>query len=284
LGEVNKETHILEEGFFTRISWTAIFSGVTTMLVLIVLFTLLGVGLGAGVIDPLEKRNPFEGLGVGSLVWMMLTMLLAALAGGWMTAHNLSPAQRDAQAAMVHGFLTWATKALIVLVLFAAVIGLGSSHATPLQVAQMQEKGSAEIQEMRRDVRQMVLSMPPSSDKSRKFWSIMEQLIEKGALDPAERADVVTVLSQNPRMTRDEARAMVDRWERRYSHASQRAEENELLLRKAGEEAAGFVSRGALSAFFALLLGALSAILGAWLYVVVEERRRGFSRKATVTI
>ena len=75
---------------------------------------------------------------------------------------------------------------------------------------------------------------------------------------------------------------MVDRWERRYGTLAQQFAAQEPALREAGEVAAARVSQGALGAFFALLLGALATMLGAWLYILVEDRRRGFSRRAAV--
>src|SRR5690349_3644176 len=56
-------------GLARRISWSAIFAGVAVTLGVSLLLALLGAGLGAGSINPMQESNPFEGLGKASMLW-----------------------------------------------------------------------------------------------------------------------------------------------------------------------------------------------------------------------
>ncbi|NJK87521.1 MAG: hypothetical protein HC906_17600 [Bacteroidales bacterium] len=65
-----------------RISWGAIFAGALVMLVVMMLLSLLGIGIGAGTINPLSEQQPLEGLGTGTVVWWIISNLIAVLLAG----------------------------------------------------------------------------------------------------------------------------------------------------------------------------------------------------------
>lgn len=54
-----------------RISWSAVFAGVLVATVTQLVLTLLGIGLGLSTIDPVQERNPTEGLGSGLVSGML---------------------------------------------------------------------------------------------------------------------------------------------------------------------------------------------------------------------
>src|SRR6185437_16931187 len=53
-----------------RLSWGAIFAGVFMTLVTAIMLSLLGIGVGAGSIEPLKEQQPLSGLGIGTLIWL----------------------------------------------------------------------------------------------------------------------------------------------------------------------------------------------------------------------
>src|SRR5436189_1106352 len=65
-----------------RISWGAIIAGVVVALVVQMVFSLLGMGIGMGAIDPMDT-NPVQGLGIGALVWWVASMLISLFTGGY---------------------------------------------------------------------------------------------------------------------------------------------------------------------------------------------------------
>jgi hypothetical protein len=99
-------------GFSRRISWSAVLAGVVAALGTCMLLALLGMGLGASTVNPLEESNPLAGLGAGAAIWLAITGLLAFFAGGWVAGYA-SGWRATRTDALIHGFLTWAVASLL---------------------------------------------------------------------------------------------------------------------------------------------------------------------------
>ncbi len=108
-------------GFIKRISWSAVFAGVLIAIIIQIMFSLLGVGIGLSTLDFAEERNPAAGLGIGSGIWYGLTLLLALFAGGWV-AGRLSSAPRSFDG-IIHGLLTWSLTTLLTLYFISSTVG-----------------------------------------------------------------------------------------------------------------------------------------------------------------
>jgi hypothetical protein len=99
-------------GLAGRISWSAIFAGAAVTLAVSLLLALLGAGLGASSINPLQQGNPFEGLGKGAIIWLVISGIVAFFAGGWTAAYG-SGWITTRRESLVHGFVTWAVTSLV---------------------------------------------------------------------------------------------------------------------------------------------------------------------------
>src|SRR5688572_14890487 len=89
-----------------RISWGAIFAGLTAAVIIQMLLTLLGVGIGAATINPLQEQAPGEGLGIGAAIWFFASSLIAMYVGGRVAGRfSNAPTRHDR---MMHGIFTWA--------------------------------------------------------------------------------------------------------------------------------------------------------------------------------
>ena len=77
--EVYAESTVLNPAasLVRRVSWGAIFAGLVVTIVIQLTLTLLGVAIGAATIDPLRERNPAEGLGVSSAIWLTVSALIS---------------------------------------------------------------------------------------------------------------------------------------------------------------------------------------------------------------
>lgn len=106
---------------FKRISWGAVFAGVVIALTVQLCLSLLGLGIGMGTINPTEESNPFSGLGTGSLIWWVVSMLIALFAGGWV-AGRLAGIPRTFDS-VLHGVLTWSVFTLLSFYLLTTTIG-----------------------------------------------------------------------------------------------------------------------------------------------------------------
>lgn len=104
-----------------RISWAAIFGGALIALGIQLLLSLLGLGIGSGAVDPLKEKNPMDGLGMGALIWWIITFLIALFAGGWVSG-RLSGAAHKFES-VLHGVLTWVIFVLFNIYLLTSAAG-----------------------------------------------------------------------------------------------------------------------------------------------------------------
>jgi len=110
------------------VSWGAILAGAATFAALSLALLVLGVGLGLTIISPWSDDGVSAStLGFSSIVWLILTQLIAAGCGGylagrlcarWSETHAGKVCFRD----VAHGFLTWAIATLLVAVLAETAI------------------------------------------------------------------------------------------------------------------------------------------------------------------
>lgn len=116
-----------------QVSWGAIFAGVVVALVVQVLLTMLGVGIGVATLDPGSGDNPAAStFSVVTGLWYVVSGILAAFAGGYIAARMSGKA--SATTGALHGLTTWAFTTLIVLYLTPAVV-LGHSWGASVAMA-----------------------------------------------------------------------------------------------------------------------------------------------------
>src|SRR4051812_15556841 len=89
---------------FRRVSWAAVFAGVVITLVVQALLTLLGLGIGAAKIEPLQQSDPTKGLGIGAAIWFLVSTLIAVYIGSWVAAWISGGSKPER---MLHGLLSW---------------------------------------------------------------------------------------------------------------------------------------------------------------------------------
>ncbi len=101
-----------EAGF--NVSWSSIIAGVVTFFASLAVLSLIGNAIGFGVVEP-TASDPFSGVGTGVLVWTVVTMVLAFMAGGFVAGIA------SRRVGVLHGFLTWATSVLLLLVMLTVI-------------------------------------------------------------------------------------------------------------------------------------------------------------------
>jgi hypothetical protein len=104
-----------------QISWAAVFAGALIAIGIQLLLALLGIGIGAGTVDPQAERNPMAGMGTGALIWWIVSFLLSLFAGGWVAGRLTGTRNRFNDS--VHGVLTWVVFVLINLWLLTSAAG-----------------------------------------------------------------------------------------------------------------------------------------------------------------
>jgi hypothetical protein len=98
----------LEPYAVRRVSWGAVFAGVAIALVTQITLSLLGLAIGLGTIDPYTNvaEGGFQGLGVGTAIWVGVSTLIALFCGG-LAAGRLAGTRRGLDGAL-HGIVVWA--------------------------------------------------------------------------------------------------------------------------------------------------------------------------------
>ncbi len=103
-----------------RVSWGAIFAGTVVAMALMVIFSVLGIALGASAIDPLQGNS--GGIGAGAGFYTIVTQILSLVAGGYVAA-RLAGVPR-LTASLLHGASVWALST--VLLAWVAAAGAGA--------------------------------------------------------------------------------------------------------------------------------------------------------------
>jgi hypothetical protein len=103
-----------------RISWGAIIGGTIIALVTQIILSLLGIGIGASTIH-VQSGQFGSGLGSGSAIWLVLTILISLFAGGYVAGRLAGfPAKQEG---MLHGLITFGLVTLLSLYLLTTAVG-----------------------------------------------------------------------------------------------------------------------------------------------------------------
>ena len=131
------------------VSWAAVFAGALAAGVLSLLLFMLGIGLGLSSVSVWSGQGADGStLGIGAIVWLVVTQLLSAAVGGylagrlrtkWQGVHTDEVYFRDT----AHGFLAWALATIAMLVLAGSVLGFTISGVS--RAAGSVASGAAQI-------------------------------------------------------------------------------------------------------------------------------------------
>lgn len=260
---------------YNRVSWGAVLAGVMVALVTQLILNMIGIGLGAGSLDPNSSANPSGStFSIAAGIWWALSGILAALAGGY-TASRLS-GQPTETSGPWHGLTAWAVTTLLVFYLLSTSLGaiVGGAFRTLGTVA-----GGA-AQTLSSTAQAVVPAIAQSADP---FGSIDQSIRSaSGGTDPAALREAASsavraMVTSNPgdqaaardraaeaiakaqSIPVDQARAQVAQYEQQYR---QTVDEAKRKATAAADATTTAVSRGALFGAVALLLGALAGWIG----------------------
>lgn len=114
------------EPWYFRASWSGIFAGTLVALGNQLLWMLLGMGIGLGIISPFGED--FGAVGIGTGIYILAVSLVSLFLGGWVTA-KISGIS-DKLKSGLHGLVVWALFTFIAFYLMTtAAGGLISSFA-----------------------------------------------------------------------------------------------------------------------------------------------------------
>ncbi|AIM38451.1 hypothetical protein KO02_18450 [Sphingobacterium sp. ML3W] len=302
--------------YFKRISWGAVIAGVIVTIIVQLLLTLLGVGIGFVSFTPTSDNTPFSGMGTGLMVWWILTTLISLFAGGWVSGWLSSTTCKVDR--ILHGVLTWSVFALFSLYLFTTSLGslvggignvlgkglssaggalkdnlpdvsamvgdnLGLGHSDlkklkdeattllkqtgkkELQPGNLEKKAENAVGEAKKAGRQIGENPDNADDVSKSLLSKLYNL-KDSVMSDVDKDALVNVVAERTGKSKVESEQIVDNWINTAEEAKQKIKELSAEAaeksKKVGEEVSDALGKAAIFGFFALLVGAASAIGG----------------------
>jgi hypothetical protein len=107
---------------FERVSWSAVFAGLILALMIQLLLSLLGTGIGLSTVDPATRETlGAETPSIAAGIWWTISSLIALFAGGWAATYLAGiPGRTEG---IIHGLLTWGLSTLLLVSLIGTAVG-----------------------------------------------------------------------------------------------------------------------------------------------------------------
>jgi hypothetical protein len=288
-------TTMLSGGIHThrRISWAAIFGGVILVVVVQLLLSTLGAGIGLGTVNVNAGTSPDAGnFGIGAGVWWLISSCIALFCGGYVSAWLAGIEIRFD--GVLHGLVTWGIATLLTIYLLTSALGgiigggfsaLGSvtssagsgvsDAAKPLAQAagvspdMVQQQAQAYLQPTNPDP----ATMSPQ-DAQKDVAKNLVTYARGGADAPAAKERVINVMAAQMKISHDEAAKRFDDAQAKLQQTKDQAIQT---AKNTADASAAGASRASFAAFGVLLLGGIAAAIGGSLAV---QRRLQTTQRA----
>jgi hypothetical protein len=274
-----------------KLSWGAIFGGTFVALGVWILLYALGLALGLSSVDP-NNPTSAKSAGIGTGIWSLIAPLIALFVGGIVAARTAGVV--DKLGGALHGAVLWGLSTLVGVIvmgmalssLLGAVFNVGkaavSATGTAVAGVASQAGGAAQAFGIDADdalgpVNQRLQAQGKPTVTADQLQSatkdVVNDAVRTGKLD---RNQLVTALARNTALSRRDAEDVANRVETQFN---QKAGQLKGEAQQAGQQvqhgalkAADTTGRVFWGAFGALLLGLISAVLGATLGVSKRQR------------
>lgn len=197
------------------ISWRAIFAGTVAALSVMLILNLIGLAIGLWSVEPTEESNPLSGLGTGSIIWWIISNLIALFIGGFIAARvGVSFANKSG---IIQGIMTWALYTLFSAWLLTSVVGSIISGVGNVVGGVLSTTGQVVSDQLGPVVQDQFEDLDISLNEARdEFYSLLEDT-EKEELDPE-------YLESQAERTAEEAREGAEQAARRPGRADAEVE------------------------------------------------------------
>jgi hypothetical protein len=266
-----------------RISWAAISGGVILVIVVQLLLSTLGAGIGLGTVNVNAGTTPDAGnLGIGAGVWWVISSCLSLFCGGYVAAWLAGIEIRFD--GVLHGLVTWGIATLLTIYLLTSAIGgiigggfsaLGSATsavgsgvsdaAKPIAQAagvspdMIQQQAQAYLQPANPDP----ATMSPQ-DAQKDVAKNLVTYARGGGDAPAAKERVISVMAAQMKISHDDAAKRFDDAQAKLQQTKDQAVQT---AKNAADASAAAASKASFAAFGVLLLGGIAAALGGSLAV-----------------
>lgn len=281
-----------------RVSWQAIFAGVIVAVSVQILLSLLGAGVGLGMVHTTNSGSPdVDSFGMGAGLWWLTSTLIALAVGGYVSAWLAGISLRFD--AMLHGLVTWGLFMLLTLYLLSSAIGGllggaisvtgstlsaagGSLKSAAPQVAQAAGLSPDVVQQQVQSYLQPInldpVAMSPQ-EAQKAVASELSTYAQGGADAQSAKSRIVAIMAAQMHIIPAEASKKFDDAQAKLTQAKDKAVQK---AKTAADASASAASTGSFLAFGTLLLGAVAAAFGG--AVAVQRRQIGTpaARRAAV--
>lgn len=252
-----------------KVSWGAIFAGVVVALVVQVLLTMLGVGIGVATLDPVAGDNPAAStFSIAAAIWYVVAGIIAAFAGGYIAARMSG--KTSATTGALHGLTTWAFTTLLVLYLLSTAVGavvggaftgitsaVGGLGQTVAQTAAPMLAEANPLDAIENQVR--ATGNDPEALQANAVNAIRALVTGDEAGAEQARQQAAQALANARGIPVDQAQQQIAQIEQQYRQSVASAQQ---AATQAADTAASVVSTSAIAAFIALVLGAIAGWIG----------------------
>lgn len=252
-----------------KVSWGAIFAGVVVGLVVQIMLTVLGAGIGVATLSPVAGANPAAStFSIVAGIWYVLSGLIGAYTGGYIAAHMSGKTLPTTGA--LHGLATWAVTTLVVLYFLTSTVGsivggafsgiataVGGVSGIVSQAASPMLAQTNPLEAIAAQVR--ATGTDPEALNNAAINAVRSLVMSDEATAPAARDQAVQALAQARGIPAEQASQQIAQIEKRYHDAVNAVSQQ---AKQAADATASVVSKGAMLAFAAMLLGAIAGWYG----------------------
>lgn len=190
-----------------RVSWAALFAGLVIALVVHLMLTLLGMGIGLSTVDPASDGSPgASAFGIGAGIWWVISSAIAVFAGGWV-AGRLCGFRKTTEGAL-HGLVVWGLATIVTFYLLGTAVSTaigtttralgGAVSAAAQGVAAVapdmrsgsgtgQDDGQSMLQQAQRELKQLLAESDKPALQPERLEQRAEQAVDE-AMQQADRA------------------------------------------------------------------------------------------------
>ena len=260
-----------------RVSWAAIFAGVVLAVTVQLLLSMLGLGVGLGMVNTNAGNMPnASSFGMGTGAWWLVSNLIALAVGGFVAARMAGVIQRGD--GLLHGLVTWAIATLFTFYLLSTAVGglIGGAYSvvgSTLSAAGTTVKTAAgpaaqaagvtpdSLQQQVRGYLQPTDQDPATmspADAQKEIGTQLVTYVRGGADAPAARERVITIMAAQMHFSHEDAAKRFDDLQAKAEQTKNKAIQT---AKNAAYQSAQAGSTAAYLAFGVLLLGGIVAAI-----------------------
>jgi hypothetical protein len=269
-----------------KVSWGAIFAGAVAALGIWILLYTFGLAVGLSTIDP-QSSGSLKGSGLFTGIWSIVSPLVALFVGGMVAGRGAGTQTRASGG--VHGLVVWGLTAilgayLVANLLGSVVSGVASAGKAAVGLGAQVASGGADqakafgldADDALKPVNQRLEAegKPPVTADQLKaaVGQSMQQAITTGNLD---RNTLTQSIAQSTSLSQQDAEELSGRVESQFQEWKGQASAQLDKAKTSAMQAADTTGKAFFGVFGALLLGLVSAVLGAMAGVPRHHRILG---------